>query len=322
MGSIDVHTHFIPSTYLDALSALGVTEKEVGFPLQPWNVQERLALMGRHDIDTEMLSLSSPSLRYWQGKEAAGLARKLNDELAAIVADRPDRFGGFATLALPDVDAALEEIAYAFDQLALDGVVLMTNYGGKYLGDPAFAPVMEELNRQGAVVFVHPTETPTNDQLTQGFPAPAFEYPADTTRTVASLIDADLMARCPDLRFILSHGGGTIPFMQDRLELLLPWKWKGDAEDGARRVRDAIGAFYYDLAIVGFPAPLSAISLTHHVKRLLTGYDLPFVPEKSLDPQRRNLAAFDGFSDEDRTRIASSNALELFPRLATSSEKG
>ena len=317
MGSIDVHTHFIPQTYLDALSARGVTEKEVGFPLQPWDVQERLALMDRHDIEVEMLSLSSPSLRYWKGEEAAKLARKLNDELAAIVADRPDRFGGFATVALPDVDAALDEIAYAFDQLALDGVVLMTNYGGDYLGDPAFAPVMEELNRRKAVVFLHPTETPANAQLTQGFPAPAFEYPADTTRTVASLIDADVMGRCPDLKIILSHGGGTIPFLQDRLELLLPWKWKGDAGEGVRRVREAIGALYYDLAIVGFPAPLSAIAQTHDVTHLLTGYDLPFVPEKSLDPQRRNLAAFDGFSDEDRVRIASGNALTLFPRLAT-----
>ena len=316
MGSVDVHTHFIPATYLDALSALGVNEKEIGFPLQAWNAQERLALMDRHDIDTEMLSLSSPSSRYWQGKEAAKLVHKLNDELAAIVAERPDRFGGFATLALPDVDAALDEIAYAFDQLALDGVVLMTNYGGRYLGDPAFAPVMEELNRRRAVVFVHPTETPANDQLTQGFPAPAFEYPADTTRTVASLIDSDVVAHCPNLRFIVSHGGGTIPFMEDRLELLLPWKWKGDAEEGARRVRDAIGALYYDLALVGFPAALAAISLTHDVGHLLTGYDLPFVPEKSLNPQRKNLAEFGGFSDEDRTRIASGNALTLFPRLA------
>ena len=83
-----------------------------------------------------------------------------------------------------------------------------------------------------------------------------------------------------------------------------------------RRVREAIGALYYDLAIVGFPAPLSAIAQTHDVAHLLTGYDLPFVPEKSLDPQRKNMAAFDGFSDEDRARIASGNSLALFPRLA------
>ncbi|WP_181408143.1 amidohydrolase family protein [Pararhizobium mangrovi] len=316
MGSIDVHTHFIPQTYLNALADIGVTEKQVGFPLQPWDIDARLAVMDRQGIDTEVISLSSPSMRFWHGDDARMLTRKLNEELAAIVRDRPARFGGFATLPLPDVDGALAEIGYAFDELGLDGAVLMTNYGGTYLGNAKFAPVLDELNRRGAVLFVHPTEPPESEILTQGFPAPAFEYPADTTRTVASLIDGDTAKRCPGLKIIVSHGGGTIPFLKDRLELLLPWKWDGDPQDGAERVTSTLDSLYYDLAIVGFPASLAAIEKTHDVSRLLTGYDLPFVPEKALEAGRKNIEAFGGFSDDDRTKISFANAQTLFPRLA------
>ena len=116
MGSIDVHTHVIPDTYLTALADKGVSAKEIGFPMARWDVQERLAVMDGNDIQTEMLSLSSPGMRYWSGQEAARLTRVLNDELAEIVRQNPSRFGALATLPLSDVDAALAEIAYARDE--------------------------------------------------------------------------------------------------------------------------------------------------------------------------------------------------------------
>lgn len=306
---------FIPRDYIDALDKIGITSKQIGFPMAEWRLQDRLDLMDANDIQTEMLSLSSPGIRYWKGAEAAALSRKMNDELAGIVRDNPSRFGGLATLPLPDVDASLREIAYALDELHLDGVVLMSNYDDTYIGHPDFAPVLDELNRRGAVLFVHPTEGPANEQLVQGYPAPAFEYPAETTRMVVSLIDSDTIARCPDLKIIASHGGGTIPFIQPRLAVLLPWKRKEDREQGAARVNHAIGSLYYDTAIVSFPAALSAISLTHDVSKLLTGYDLPFFPPKEIGVSVRNLSAFKGYSDADREAIWSGNALKLFPRL-------
>ena len=316
MGSIDVHTHFIPDTYLAALAEKGITEREIGFPMARWDVQERLAVMDGNDIQTEMLSLSSPGLRYWPGAEAARLARVLNDELAGIVRDRPSRFGALATLPLPDVDASLAEIAYALDELGMDGVAVMTNYDGVFLGDPALAPVFDELNRHRAVVFVHPTEGPSNDVLTQGYPAPAFEYPAESTRMVVSLIDTDTVARCPDVRIIVSHGGGTLPLIQPRLAVLLPWKRKEDPEEGARRVNRAIDSLYFDTAIASYPAFLAALRAMHDTSRLLTGYDLPFFPTARIAESRRNLEAFDGYTAAERAMIASGNALNLFPRLA------
>ncbi len=315
MAIIDVHTHFIPATYLDALDGIGVTSKDIGFRLERWDVGKRLDLMDANDIGTEMLSLSSPGVRYWQGRDAADLSRKLNEELAEIVRSRPSRFGALATLPLPDVDAALAEIAYAFDTLGADGAVAMTNYDGVYLGDPRFAPVLDELNRRGAVLFVHPTEGPANEVVTQGYPAPAFEYPADTTRMIVSLIDSDTVARCPDLKIIVSHGGGTVPFLQPRLAALLPWKTHEDPVEGAARINAAIGSLYYDTAIVSYPASLAAISMTHDVSRLVTGFDLPFFPPAQIPASIRALAAFDGYSDADRELIHSGNALRLFPRL-------
>ena len=316
MGSIDVHTHFIPDTYLKALDERGITAKEIGFPMARWDAKARLDLMDRNDIQTEVLSLSSPGLRFWQGDAAARLCRVLNDELAGIVRDRPSRFGGFATLPLPDIDAALEEIAYAFDVLGMDGVVVMTNYDGLYLGNPAFTPVLDELNRRKAVVFVHPTEGPSNDIVVQGYPAPAFEYPAETTRMIVSLIDSDTVARCPDLKIIASHGGGTVPFIQPRLAVLLPWKRHEDPEAGAARVDGAIGALYYDTAIVSYPASLAALKVSHDTSKLLTGYDLPFFPGDKISLARENLAGFEGYSAADREMITAGNALKLLPRLA------
>ena len=316
MGSIDVHTHFIPDSYLAALADIGITTKEIGFPMARWDVQERIDLMDQNDIQTEMLSLSSPGLRYWTGPAAARLGSSLNAELAGIVRDRPARFGGFGILPLPDVDASLAEIAHVYDELKLDGIVVMTNYHGVYLGDLRFAPVMDELNRRKAVVFVHPTEGPSNDIVVQGYPAPAFEYPAETTRMVVSLIDSDTVTRCPDIKFIASHGGGTLPLIQPRLAVLMPWKKKEDPEEGARRVNRAIDSLYFDTAIVSYPASLAALQSIHSTSKMLTGYDLPFFPADKIKVSLDNLHQFNGYSDPDRAMILSANALEILPRVA------
>ena len=307
---------FIPGSYLKALDDSGITTKDIGFPMARWDVQERLTLMDENDIQTEVLSLSSPGLRYWKGSAAARLAASLNTELAGIVRDNPARFGGFAIRPLPDIDACLKEIAHAFDELGLDGIVVMTNYDGVYLGHPKFAPVFDELNRRKAVVFVHPTEGPSNDILVQGYPAPAFEYPAETTRMVVSLIDSDTVTRCPDVRFIASHGGGTLPLIQPRLAVLMPWKRKEDPEEGARRVNHAIDSLFFDTAIVSYPASLAALQAIHSTSRMLTGYDLPLFPASKIKVSLNNLYHFAGYSDEDRALIISGNARHLLPRVA------
>lgn len=320
-ATVDVHTHFIPQIYLEALAEAGVSAKDIGFPLAPWNTRERLALQDKNGIRTEILSLSSPGLRFFPGRTAS-LCRELNDALAGLVRDHPARFGGLATLPLPDVDASLAEIARAYDDLALDGIVLMSNYGGTYPGDPKFAPVLQELDRRHAVVFIHPTEAAGNAELTFGYPAPMVEYPAETTRTVVNLLDQDTITRFPNIRWIVSHGGGSLPMLITRIEELFPWKRKTDPEAVKAKLAEQIASLYWDMAIVCYEAPLRAISASHPASRLLMGFDLPFYPSDQIAVAKRNLGEFAGFSDEEKRAIDFGNAHELFPRIARANVAG
>ena len=318
-STIDVHTHIISKTYIEAIKRAGVTAKQIGFPMDPWDTSQRLAEMDRYGVQAQVLSVSSPGLRFWQGKEAADFARVLNQELVELLKEYPTRFGAFGTIPLPDVDASLAEIAWCLDEAQMDGVCLMTNYDGKYLGDPAFARVMDELNRRKAVVFVHPTESVCIDQLNFGYPAPLIEYPFESTRMVVSLLDTDTITRCPQIRFIVSHGGGTLPIVTDRMAEIAPMKNHLDKTAGkelGQRFREQIASLYYDMAISCFSSNLSAIHLTHDPARLLMGFDQPFIPAEAIGVAKGNIAAFAGFNAAQQTRIDQGTAHEILPRLA------
>ncbi len=123
----------------------------------------------------------------------------------------------WAAIPLPDIDGSLREIEYALDTLKLEGIGLLTSYeNGKLLGDPKYAPVMDELNRRKTVIFVHPTATCCSDPIPP-LNESIIEFPTDTTRTITSLIYKGTFARCPNIRFIFSHGGGTLPMILTRI---------------------------------------------------------------------------------------------------------
>ena len=317
--TIDVHTHVISKTYLDALDKVGMTSEKIGFVMPEWDTKKRLAEMDEFGVQAQVLSVSSPGLRFWKGEEAAALARKLNEELAQLVREHPTRFGAYATVPLPDVDASLREIAYCLDELKMDGVCLMTNYGGKYPGDPAFAAVMEELNRRQCVVFMHPTESVANEELNFGYPAPMVEYPAESTRMVVSLLDNDTIGRCPDIKFIVSHGGGTLALVEPRIIELAPMKKRlnpVEAKALGAKLKAQIATLYYDMAIVCFPPSLAAIQLIHSSSKLVMGFDQPFIPAPAIGTSKKTLAEFKGFSGKEHEIIDQGTAKELFPELA------
>ena len=167
-GRIDVHAHFLPEVYTTALARHGLTRLDGGMPIPTWNTALALATMDKLEIETAIISLSSPSTHFLPVQEKPDLCRHVNLAGHALTVEHPDRFGFFASLPLPDVDAALREIAYAFDQLHVDGIILESNINGEYLGSARFAPVFSELNRQRAVVFIHPTSPACLDVLSPG----------------------------------------------------------------------------------------------------------------------------------------------------------
>ena len=222
-------------------------------------------------------------------------------------------------LPLPDVDATLAEIERCHADLDADGFCAMTNYGGVFIGDPQFAPVQEALGRYGAVLFLHPTENVGNDVLTQGYPAPAFEYPAESTRAVVSLLKHGVIDRNPDLHFIVSHGGGTLPFIGSRLNQLLPLMEGGSSEEKARKVslyEEQVATLYFDLALVQYRPSLEALAAYHPTEKLLMGFDQPFNSFTDISEATDQILNFEKFAPA-RDAIRSGNALKLLHKLAT-----
>jgi len=227
---IDVHHHFLTPQYLKELAKIGVVESG-GYDLQQvahWKPEESLALMDRYGIDTALLSVSAPGLYFGNPAKAGSMARSLNEFAAQCVSRWPNRFGFFATLPLPDVEAALTEIGYALDQLSADGIGLHSNHAGIYLGDPRFEAIFAELNRRAAVVHIHPNVF-TGNEIPAGknagsplpiIPGAVLEFVFDTTRMVANLIVSGTLKRYPHIHIILSHAGGAVPLFAECLLLL------------------------------------------------------------------------------------------------------
>jgi 6-methylsalicylate decarboxylase len=315
---IDVHAHYLPDEYRTAATAAGHAQPD-GMPgLPEWSVASALEVMDANGIETAMLSVSSPGVYFGDEAAAAALARSVNEAGAAAVAAHPSRFGLFASVPLPDVDAALAEIEYALDSLDADGVVLMTNYDGVHLGDPKFDAVFNELNRRGAVVFMHPTSPVCaacgeRGTLTE-YPAPMLEFMFESTRTVAHLAMSGTFTRCPDLRFIVPHAGAALPLLSDRVAGFVSRPGMSEL-DGPEAFFDVLRRLYYDLA--GYPVPkmLPALDAVAAPDRLLYGSDWPFTPASRVGRLASMIDESDTIEPANLERLMLTNARELFPRL-------
>jgi 6-methylsalicylate decarboxylase len=310
-GRIDVHAHHMPAEYRAAILREGIdTDGNPNIP--EWSVDSALAFMDRNGIATSLLSISSPGVHWGDDAAACRMARLCNEAAAEAKRDRPERFGSFASLPLPDVAGALAEIEYAFDTLTADGIGLMTNYRGKYLGNPDFVPVFDELNRRSAIVFIHPTSPPGHEAFSMGYARPMIEFPFDTTRTVTNLVYSGTIDRCPNIRFILPHAGGTLPFLVTRIS-----GGGGVLPPGVKEPFDAyLRRLYYDTA--GAPSVHHFASLLQlvDVQHVLYGSDWAWAPEPGVATQAQVLASNPLITDEDRQHICRLNALQLFRRLA------
>ncbi|MDE2363176.1 MAG: amidohydrolase [Hyphomicrobiales bacterium] len=307
MHRIDTHHHIVPPFYRQWLEKRGYDAG--GMPIPQWTPQSALEFMESHAIETAIFSVSTPGAYVGDAVEAREMARRVNVETAEIVARDTRRFGFFATLCLPDVEASIAEAHHAFDDLKADGIVLMTNTDGVYMGDPSLEPLMQALNARGAVVFLHPGALPAD--LAPGVPAYVADFLLDTVRTAVSICKAGWLESYPNLRFILSHAGGFIPFAAYRIaRACAP---DGNVALGMQRLK----RFYMDTAVAASPTSLPSLFAFADPSRILFGSDLPYANAVRAGAFTSMLDAFP-MDERQRARIARENALTLFPRLQRS----
>jgi predicted TIM-barrel fold metal-dependent hydrolase len=301
---IDVHYHFSSPGFIAAIKARNTGQ----VALMNWTPARALEDMDRDGVATSIVSTSEPNVWFGDNAAARTLARECNEYGARLMADHPGRFGMFATLPLPDVEGALREIEYAFDTLEADGACFMSSYQGKYLGDPTFAPVMDELNRRKAVCYTHPFRGESMVNLLPDGRALGITLTTETTLTIASVLYSGTAARCPDIRFIWSHGGGTMPYITSRFGA-------GNAPEMAQKLPNGvmyeIQKFYYDTAQAFNEYTLATFTKLVPNSHILFGTDYPFTQAGTV---AKGLAGY-GFAAANLGAIERGNALELFPRL-------
>jgi predicted TIM-barrel fold metal-dependent hydrolase len=308
-GRIDTHHHVVPPAYAAWLRSRGLAAG--GLPIPDWSREAALALMDKYGVQTAVLSVSTPGVHLGDDAEARKWAREVNEYAASVVRDHPGRFGFFATLCLPDVEGSLRELAFAFDELHADGVVLLANCRGIYLGDARFDPVFDELDRRKAVVFVHPSQPPGLEAL-PGLPTFVADFLIDTTRAAIRLAASGTLDRCPDLRVILSHAGGFVPYAAYRIALAA--SPKGNPADGLAQLQK----FWFDTALSGSPTALPSLLAFAKPGHVLFGSDWPYAPDPVV-------GAFTGMYESyavdtpQRASIDRGAAEQLVPRLRTSS---
>lgn len=310
-GLIDVHHHFIPPFYLaenrDQISAAG------GGRINPayltWSLEQAIAAMDKQGVAKAVLSLSTPGVWFYDRPgQAAKTARRVNEYAADLAQKRPGRFGRFAAIPLPDTEASLGEIDYAFRVLKVDGIGLLTSYGDKWLGNAAYQPVFEELNRRNAVVFVHPTTPLCCRTLLPDVSPTMIEIPQDTTRAVTNLLLTGTLARFRDIRFIFAHAGGNVPMVLGRMHQYGPDDISEKAPNG---IEYELKRLYYDIAGTAYRPAIAALASLVPTTQILFGSDNPFVPLAETAEGIMQL----GFSADDLARIGRDNALTLLPRL-------
>jgi aminocarboxymuconate-semialdehyde decarboxylase len=310
--TIDTHQHLLPDFFWQATEN---ADAPVG-GLAPLRLSRDAAISFMDDagIDISVLSLSTPGVHTGDSTKARSLARRCNEYLAELVHARPDRFGGFACLPLPDIDASMHELSYVLDVLELDGVVLFTNSLGVYLGDARLDPVFEELERRNAVVYVHPNPSPDPVAHSLGLPDNLIDFTSDTNRAVAQMHYTGRFARTPNVKYIFSHAGGSIPYLAARFAIIdemgfIPGaEQRGTAADMFRRI-------YWDTALAASDPVLRMLRDVAGIDRILYGTDFPYLRRDLAVGSKQRILQISELNAREKTDILGGNSSRLFPRV-------
>jgi predicted TIM-barrel fold metal-dependent hydrolase len=306
-GRVDVHNHLSPPSYIAELGPKHLLPP----PTLGWTPAKAIEDMDAAGVATSITSITTPGLWFGNDSIARRIARESNDYAARLVRDHPGRFGMFVSLPVPDIEGSLREIEYGLDVLKADGIALFTSYGDKWLGDPMFVAVFEELDRRKAVVYTHPTSANCCRNLLADVPDTAIEFGTDTTRAIARMVFGGAARSYPNMRVIFSHAGGTMPFLVERFTNLaksgrfaqqLPQGFLGEARK-----------FYYDTAQSSNPAAMSALTKVIPVSQIVFGSDFPF---RTAAEHVRGLKECGMFSPKDLEGIDRENLAKLLPQYS------
>jgi predicted TIM-barrel fold metal-dependent hydrolase len=307
---IDVHQHFLPGRYLEWLASKGIGEgsgRKGGFP--PWSPEMALELMDRQGIEKSIVSISTPGVSLSADPSTFSDARKasrmVNEEGEKLVTAHPDRFGFFATLPLPDAEGSVAEACHALDHLGASGVIVMANNHGIYAGDPADEPLFQELNRRKALLFIHPSELPGPPAT--DIPPYAADFLLDTSRAAYRLVTNGFIHRYPQVKIILAHAGGFVPYAAYRMAGSVSFQTGRPLPEILADFRN----FYFDTALSSSPAALPSLMAFAHPEHILFGSDWPFVPENGVAFFSGMLDQFEGLDEESCSSINRGNAEKL-----------
>jgi predicted TIM-barrel fold metal-dependent hydrolase len=307
LGRIDLHHHFLPQTYMaEEQKRTSVTHGNTN--MLSWTPEKSIEEMDKAGIAFAFASTSTPGVWYGDVELGRRLARDWTDAAVAAIERYPTRFGLFAPVPLPDTDGSLAQIGYALDEVKADGIGLLANYEGKWLGDPSFAPVLEELNRRKAIVYVHPTFTPCCTETVPGLSMQTLEFPFETTRTIVSLITSGTTTRFPNIRWIFAHNGGATPMLIGRIEEM---DHRPIGKNFPAGMRAELKKFYYDTASAWNDGAMAALMNIVSSSHIMFGSDYPFLSAKEAARKWKGVK----LAPATRAAIDRSNALSLFPRL-------
>ncbi len=296
--TLDVHHHLAPPAQVAALAVEGAL---LPIPTRGWSIVQSLEALDQAGIDMAMLSVAPPGLR--TAKAAAlTVARACNDDARSVVDTYPTRFGFFATLPLSDVAASILEADYALDRLGAAGVLLFTNIAGRYLGDPAYVPLLDHLDARSAGAFVHPISHRCCCNVVPDVSDTVIEYGAETARTLVSLLISPAHRRRSRLKMIFSHAGGVIPALTQRLTSLALQRGEPDPE---MLVFRELQRFFYDTAQAGNRINLTALRHIAPLDHMLFGSDFPFAAINHQVQGLRN----SGLDEAERLDMLAANPL-------------
>jgi predicted TIM-barrel fold metal-dependent hydrolase len=316
---IDFHQHFIPDIATQYVTGVGADTGWI-FPPEnsPWSPELSLSFMDQLGVSTAILSLTGSPGGDGVGKANRAFARQLNLIAHRVVSEHPGRFGFFANIPIPtDTEAALEELAFALDELDADGVNLTSSYGAgndaRYVADDAFDPIWEELDRRAALVFIHGEQTPSSTRYPSALvPIPVGEVPNETYKAAAHLVTSGKKRRYANLKIVLSHAGGSTPYLASRVAVLS--RHQG-CELTPEEIIDDFRTFYYDTALAGFETNLIALESFVQPDRIVFGTDFPAVSLEMAEWYTRHVDEYFTNRQDDLERLMYVNALALLPRL-------